>query len=49
MRFADGTLIDNSELADILPPVRDVSDVMQDSVEGLCARSAAAQRQRRQS
>ncbi len=27
VRFADGTLID-TELADILPPVRDVSDVM---------------------
>ncbi len=36
MRFADGTLID-TELADILPPVRDVSDVMQDSVEVLLA------------
>ena len=46
VRFADGALID-TELADILPPVRDVSDVMQDNVEVL-ARSAAAQRQRRQ-
>lgn len=36
VRFADGTLID-TELADILPPVRDVSDVMQDSVEVLLA------------
>jgi type VI secretion system protein ImpJ len=34
VRFADGTLID-TELADILPPVRDVSDVMLDSVEVL--------------
>ena len=36
VRFADGTLID-TELADILPPVRDVSDVMQDSVEVMLA------------
>ncbi|MFW2214583.1 type VI secretion system baseplate subunit TssK [Klebsiella pneumoniae] len=36
VRFTDGTLID-TELADILPPVRDVSDVMQDSVEVLLA------------
>ncbi len=37
VRFADGTLID-TELADILPPVRDVSArVCEDSVEVLLA------------
>lgn len=36
VRFADGTLID-TELADTLPPVRDVSGVMLDSVEVVLA------------
>ena len=41
VRFADGTLID-TELADILPPVRDVSDVTGWRFCSLCRCSAPA-------